>query len=667
MRRKITIILAGLLLLGISGCTLEDAILLKFMDEDGHYNYCPPVREDEVFPNDAFKSIRYSVQSGDGSDDMQKVCNREDCISKSNCCGLSGERAELFHLSFDYGICPRNMVCKAERDSSAYYCELPDVVCNVEQLDCGGYCINPKSDIDHCGGCFKACTTAQFAHSTQAYCKDSVCSPLECEKGYHLEIDHCAEDTLEACGTENCKKITGWGDGRCEEGKCIIDSCTSKYHRYDSGQEVICELNSPENCGSHSRECELPKGVRFVTCNENAECEATKCDKGYHWDRDGKECVEDSIEQCGWFNNNCNALSGWKEGAPGNKCIDGVDCYAGECDEGFHVFNNKEKYGINIPCEADSNKHCGNHETDCTAEGNKCSSGTCVANCDVGETQCSEDGCKKLLVDINHCGDCNHKCVVTDIPNATAVTCNNGSCEPTLCNDGWHLNGATCVEDTAEHCGQSAINCNGSIAHGTAFACKSGQCKVTACEGGYHLNGNSCVADSNQKCGGAEKDCTSAFANGSGVCQGGQCVLNACNRGYHIANGVCEIDTINNCGGIVCSVPTNMNVTCVGGTCTNNGCNAGYGNCDGNVDNGCEIKLADYAMASCSKCDSNYVDCSRSGSAMPLCLKLSGITEAYCWAYCTVTGKGGQNDSYNTKKCNPGQTCSLSGYNVSCK
>ena len=117
-----------------------------------------------------------------------------------------------------------------------------------------------------------------------------------------------------------------------------------KYASCTVDGKITCELNTTDHCGSHGNECTRAEGVRFVTCNDEAKCEATKCEKNYHWDREGIKCVPDSIEECGWFNNNCNALSGWKKDAPGNECKDGFNCFAGECSEGFHVFNNNEEF-----------------------------------------------------------------------------------------------------------------------------------------------------------------------------------------------------------------------------------------------------------------------------------------------------------------------------------
>ena len=72
MKRKKLAILIELLLLSISGCVLEDGVLVKFMDEDGHYYYCPPLNAGDEISNDDFTAIRYTLNSDDDSGEGTK-------------------------------------------------------------------------------------------------------------------------------------------------------------------------------------------------------------------------------------------------------------------------------------------------------------------------------------------------------------------------------------------------------------------------------------------------------------------------------------------------------------------------------------------------------------------------------------------------------------------
>ncbi len=90
--------------------------------------------------------------------------------------------------------------------------------------------------------------------------------------------------------------------------------------------------------------------------------------------------------------------------------------------------------------------------------------------------------------------------------------------------------------------------------------------------------------------------------NATAICTyPGVCTIAACNTGYSDCDGVpgngCEINVvtdINNCG--LCglsgaSLPNVASASCVNGAIVINSCNAGFANCDGNPSNGCEVNL----------------------------------------------------------------------------
>jgi hypothetical protein len=96
--------------------------------------------------------------------------------------------------------------------------------------------------------------------------------------------------------------------------------------------------------------------------------------------------------------------------------------------------------------------------------------------------------------------------------------------------------------------------------------------------------------------------------NGFGSCATGVCLVAACHLGFGDCdaqpdNG-CEtlVVTVTDCGGcgIPCSVP-HAEATCDAGECAVDTCEAGFGDCDAQLDNGCEAAVDTRLM--CGDCD----------------------------------------------------------------
>ena len=92
--------------------------------------------------------------------------------------------------------------------------------CPAGEAMCGGRCVRPASDLDHCGGCGRACATA---------CVDGACLPerpsvsdAECD-------DHSACNGLESCSgflTADLRSCRGGEMVRCDDGvMCTRDRC----------------------------------------------------------------------------------------------------------------------------------------------------------------------------------------------------------------------------------------------------------------------------------------------------------------------------------------------------------------------------------------------------------------------------------------------------------
>ena len=591
--------------IGLSGCTLEEIWTVDFMDENGNIIFCPKPDENGVLPGGKMMHLEYSVNR------QVHSCHRDDCFAEFDCCGYSDKRAQLFYRAFEYGLCPSAMMCLQEKDSEDFYCE-----------------------------------STQVRH---------------CDPGYHVNGDACVPDTVNACGGIDCTKMAGWKSGSCSAlGKCQISECERGYHYYrDEEGSEFCEADTIENCKEHGHACEKKEGERYVICNESAECEVTKCESNYHWNRDNNGCTINSVDECGWFNNNCGVMAGWLPGAEGNQC-DVYNCIAGACKEGYHLYN-QEVLGINVPCEINTNQDCGEHGNDCTVNNLVCSTttGQCKQSCDNGEHQCAS-GCVDIKTSNYNCGACDVKCDTTVIDHSSRVTCENGSCIILECQDNYHQHNQTCELNSLENCGSHGVVCDGSVQHnGVAFSCNGGTCAATACISGYHIYEGSCERDGLDNCGKHDNACTTK-SNAVAACINGKCQY-TCNSGF----GDCDNNMNNGC-------EFNLNASHMSacGSCT-----LGFASCDGTMNNGCEVELAQNALKSCTECADNYDYCgdSKYVSGAPFCINRhyhpSGdtvISREWCFGYCNNSGESGV-PGISYKQCSPGQICYLKGSVVTCQ
>jgi len=244
-----------------------------------------------------------------------------------------------------------------------------------------------------------------------------------------------------------------------------------------------------------------------------------------------------------------------------------------------------------------------------------CGNGLCVIESCLGDYQDCDgnptNGCESnKFTDSNNCGSCGKDCQAP--PNNKGWICNgdttNPACEVNECcptGDPSCVTKAECdgdkstCEDTAgdpNHCGFCNNKCN--LAHAQS-ACSQSMCVVTQCDTGYaNCDGNDAngcetnISNDVGNCGTCGKVCNTT--NGGAQCVNGNCQIQ-CSAGFgncdnNVDNG-CETNTTNNplhCNGCgkKCN-STNGTATCGNSQCGIN-CNSGFGNCDNNVANGCE-------------------------------------------------------------------------------
>jgi hypothetical protein len=427
---------------------------------------------------------------------------------------------------------------------------------------CGGGCVDTTTSLTHCGACDTLC---DVTNGTPA-CVAGACTVESCDTNFA----DCNDDV-----TDGCETTTDTDLANC--GTCA-NACPTR-----ANATIACTAGS----------CEFACTDPFADCNGLAD--------------DGCEADTDTDSaNCGTCTNGCLVPSG----TPG--CVAGL-CTVGGCDTGFGDCNGDVTDGCETNTATDL-LNCGTCANACGTPANgtaTCATGVCaIDTCAAGYTDCDGDfgnGCEiQTAADPANCGTCANVCSVT---HATAG-CASGLCTVGTCDTGWADCNTTvsdgCEVDTTTdvaNCG-TCTNLCATPAHGTA-GCAASVCGVSSCDTGWG-NCNGLAAD------GCETDTTTAVANcgtcgtvcpaplhAAASCAGGTCGMGACTAPWGDCNADpadgCEIqlNTIIDCGacGRACS-STYGTPSCTGSpaACAI-ACYTNYGNCDSNVDNGCEADL----------------------------------------------------------------------------
>lgn len=252
--------------------------------------------------------------------------------------------------------------------------------------------------------------------------------------------------------------------------------------------------------------------------------------------------------------------------------------------------------------------HCGACDVKCPTEVAGldaffiCADSQCKMLCHQNTADCNhlvDDGCEvELESDSANCGVCGNACAAGEI-------CWQGACG---CPPGHTLCGNECVRlsDDAKNCGACGNACDsaptdsiqwkcgeGVIPDGASLLCIDSKCQTKCQSGRADCNNNFCTdgceaytTDDAQNCGACGKACTSAQ-----ICRESACL---CDPGQTLCSSSCvdlQSDA-RNCGacGNICpgADSDSGNPVCVMGRCSYL-CSIGYADCDGRVDNGCEV------------------------------------------------------------------------------
>jgi hypothetical protein len=241
-------------------------------------------------------------------------------------------------------------------------------------------------------------------------------------------------------------------------------------------------------------------------------------------------------------------------------------------------------------------EHCENDETDADETDLNCGGEDCE-RCDVGDS-CNEDSdCQnESCID----GQCQDAACTDEEPgdDETDVDC-GGVCPPCepgqMCREGSDCTSGVCV---AEECAEPT--CDDRTVNGLESDLDCGGTECQRCGGGSICDVPSdCVSET---CDCVDEDCTERRCRSS--CPDG---LSNCDGDPETGSEAgCETNirtSADHCGecGAACDLP-NADAECSGGRCRIMGCEEGFEDCDGDVDNGCEVDLSGDAD-NCGACN----------------------------------------------------------------
>jgi len=425
-----------------------------------------------------------------------------------------------------------------------------------------------------------------------------------CEVSINDDPQNCG-----ACGTVCSFPHANPG---CSNGSCAIESCQTGWGNCNNQQADGCErdvTSDPQNCGACGNVCG-PYNNATAGCVDSA-CVIASCTSGY---ADCNATVADGCEidttsdaaNCGA----CGTVCGPYEHAAA--VCENSACRMGACESGFADCDSDSSDGCEIDTTSDVS-HCGACDNACGPYDHAsagCADSACViASCSSGYADCNAtvaDGCEiDTTSDVSHCGACDNACGPYDHASAG---CADSACVIASCSSGYADCNATvadgCEIDTTSdvaNCGACGTVC-GPYENAVA-ACIESLCAISECASGY-ADCNATVSDgcevdltsSVENCGVCGKAC-GPYEHASAVCNQSECAVGVCDEGFGNCNGLlddgCEVDTtgdVENCGscGNACQL-AHAEAACAASACVIESCATGYQDCNGQAADGCEV------------------------------------------------------------------------------
>lgn len=457
---------------------------------------------------------------------------------------------------------------------------------------CNGVCANTDVSPTNCGECGHDCNAEMPPNAQSMICTNGACMLATCKENYRISGNSCVPYSETTCGEEStdCTKTAGWNTGSCEDGKCVPKSCKEDYHIVKTDPDaILCELDSPLNCGGHgiackqkedcvAGKCVCAEGLTSCGTGNNAQCiniltDVNNCGSCGHACENQQMCssgqcigkticdgivrdTQSDLDHCGGCNQRCpdgkicsqgqckvgigtaycngkKVQIGTLERCSGctDRCPDGKLCSNGQCKVGTGTaYCNGEKVQIGT---FDRCSGC----TDRCADGKLCQNNTCVDG--PGNTYCSGVAINTMS-NLDHCGNCNYRC-------SDGLICSNGKCQA----------------------GNGNVYCSGKIVYLSSDSAHCGKCGNkcpinSRCSGGYCYEGTGSTycdgkdidtSKDSAHCGQCGYTCPDGVS-----CHSGGCVIKQCNG---IQTSL--MDDSANCG--QCGKKCDVGKRCKSGTC----------------------------------------------------------------------------------------------------
>ncbi|MDB4931062.1 MAG: uncharacterized protein JWM10_3546, partial [Myxococcaceae bacterium] len=215
------------------------------------------------------------------------------------------------------GACGR--ACPAGQACSGGQCAAS---CRLDEMLCGGSCVDVNTHPSHCGACGRACPAVT---NGAPECRRGMCT-FVCAPGF-ADCDGNAANGCEtnlrsdrgSCGA--CRVACEGGqnaEGICDQGACRL-ACAMGYADCNGAPRDGCEVGlngDPAHCGSCAAACEAPSvdepHVRALLCTAGA-C-SLACEGGWaDCDRvaaNGCEADLSDSAHCGGCTRQCGRLGG---------------------------------------------------------------------------------------------------------------------------------------------------------------------------------------------------------------------------------------------------------------------------------------------------------------------------------------------------------------------
>jgi len=263
------------------------------------------------------------------------ACRSDDDCGEEQRCSPSGKCADK--CTSDGGSCskPGEVCCSGiciDPDTEIGHCGTCNNACASGEQCCGGACTNRLTDVDNCGECGVACSRTNGT----PLCIAGACN-WRCDPGYHHCLDGqntgcetATSSNVAQCGgcTNDCNKtVANAGPVACVESKCTYVQCKAGFADCDGNRANGCECK----CGREGEACcEGRKCDRDLTCDPSNRC--IRCGRMNEPCCDGSRCAGANARCVNGVCTECIA-NGKRCDAPGPPGAS-TECCSGYCKEG---------------------------------------------------------------------------------------------------------------------------------------------------------------------------------------------------------------------------------------------------------------------------------------------------------------------------------------------